>query len=275
MPEADRSILYSALLSVLRPLAGVFLRFGMGYREFSELLKTAYVQAATEEYGVRQRPTNVARVAAMTGISRKEVRRIRAAVNSLPALVSRSAPVEVMHRWHTDQRFLDERGKPKALAWGENLGSFQDLVRCCGADLTPGSIRAELRRVGSISESADGMLVVRRRHVIPDQPDGRLLEGLVFGLRTIAETVAFNATAQNQSALRFQRVVHTRLVPSDCIAEAEAGISARLTRFSEEVDDYLADLELDPNEPPDTRTVGIGIGLYYHRQDEQGQHLGP
>ena len=74
--DIQRQIL-GAILLVLRPLAKALLRVGVGYREFSEIAKIAFVQTATEEYGLRGRPTNISRVAVMTGLTRKEVKRVR------------------------------------------------------------------------------------------------------------------------------------------------------------------------------------------------------
>ena len=66
-----------ALLVALKPIAKMLLRNGIGYREFAEIAKSAFVDVATSEYGLRGRPTNISRVAVMTGVTRKEVRRIR------------------------------------------------------------------------------------------------------------------------------------------------------------------------------------------------------
>ena len=65
------------LAGVLAPLARTLLRCGVSYTEFAELAKRAFIDAASKDYGVRNRPTNIARVAVMTGLSRKEVSRIR------------------------------------------------------------------------------------------------------------------------------------------------------------------------------------------------------
>ena len=64
--DIQRQIL-GAILLVMRPIARALLRVGVGYREFSEIAKTAFVETATKEYGLRGRPTNISRVAVMTG----------------------------------------------------------------------------------------------------------------------------------------------------------------------------------------------------------------
>ena len=61
----------------MRPIASLLMRCGMTWKEFAELCKTVFVEVASEEYGIRGRKTNVSRTAILTGMSRKEVKRLR------------------------------------------------------------------------------------------------------------------------------------------------------------------------------------------------------
>ena len=84
----------------------------MVFREFSDLAKAAFVQVATEEYGIRGRPTNISRVAVMTGLTRKEVKRIRD-LNvdfSKDFLTRRNPHAELLHYWNTDKDYSDLDG---------------------------------------------------------------------------------------------------------------------------------------------------------------------
>ena len=67
----------SASRRLLEPVVRLLLRSGITWKEFAEVAKTAFVQVATDEYGIRGRPTNLARVAILTGINRREVARQR------------------------------------------------------------------------------------------------------------------------------------------------------------------------------------------------------
>ncbi|MGA8203652.1 MAG: DUF6502 family protein, partial [Woeseiaceae bacterium] len=136
----ERQIL-GAILLVLRPLARALLRAGVGYREFSEIAKTAFVQTATENYGLRGRPTNISRVAVMTGLTRKEVRRIRDKTDaSEQTVVVKTTPIsEILHRWYTDEQFVDSNGRPKELAFDGDGTTFTALVRRFGGDVPPGA----------------------------------------------------------------------------------------------------------------------------------------
>ena len=53
------------------------MKCGMTWKEFSAISKSVFVETATDEYGIRGRPTNISRVSVLTGISRKEIKRRR------------------------------------------------------------------------------------------------------------------------------------------------------------------------------------------------------
>ena len=73
MSNDTKSLLQSVCRQILRPLASMLLKCGMTWKEFSDISKSVFVEAATEEFGIDGRPTNVSRVSILTGISRKEV----------------------------------------------------------------------------------------------------------------------------------------------------------------------------------------------------------
>jgi hypothetical protein len=181
----EQSRLRAALLGVLRPLAAMLLRFGIGYRDFAEVAKAAFVDAATAEFGVRGRPTNISRVAAMTGLTRKEVRRLRATAAAEPAPEPGTVPADVLHRWYTDPRYAGAAGVPRDLPFEGEVPSFAALVRECAGDLPAGAVRAELRRIGALVETPAGDLRATRRDVVPPSALDAMLEGFATGLRPV------------------------------------------------------------------------------------------
>ena len=130
MQNDIRSKIHSAILLVLRPIARALLSGGVGYREFSEIAKTAFVDVATKDFGIRGRPTNISRVAVMTGLTRKEVRRIREAANESSGRIDvKDTPIaQILHRWHTDAEFLTRDGEPLELPVSTTTTYFSTLL---------------------------------------------------------------------------------------------------------------------------------------------------
>jgi len=154
----------SILLKLLRPLARIFLHFGVSYREFCELSKAAFVGVASEDYGVHGRPTNASRIAAMTGLTRKEISRIRGKLESGEgAQTERRSPInEVLSAWCSADEFVDARGRPRRLPLKGERASFESLIAQYAGDIPEGAMRKELLRIDAI-ELADNKV-----RILPD-----------------------------------------------------------------------------------------------------------
>lgn len=249
----------------------MLLRFGVGYREFAEASKVAFVEIASEDFGNPGRPTNISRIAVMTGLSRKEVKAVKdwqsRGVDSNATLTHQ--PSEVLRRWYTSDRYCEPSGDPKTLDWDGGPGTFTELVRSCGTNLSPVAMRAELLRVGAVKQNDSGSLTVLRRYLIADSAKDRLTEGLQFGIRPLALTVARNVGTSGMDGLRFQRVVDSYSVPQERRPELEREVTARLKQFSEELDDLLSEVGRS-TEPGENSAVGVGL-FYFEDYDDSSQ----
>src|SRR5512143_88524 len=85
---------------VLEPVIRLMLRVGISWKEFSELSKAKFVEVATADFGIRGRPTNASRVAILTGIDRRDVRRLRLGVQATPAKGYQSKASQLLSAWH-------------------------------------------------------------------------------------------------------------------------------------------------------------------------------
>src|ERR1700743_2547853 len=77
MKSATTSQALAAARQWLRPAIYILLRCGVPWKEFAELAKSVYVEVATERFGKRGRPTNVSRLVVFTGLTRRDVRKMR------------------------------------------------------------------------------------------------------------------------------------------------------------------------------------------------------
>lgn len=262
MMASEPNVLHSVLVAMMRPIAAMLLRFGVGYRDFAEACKIAFVEAASDEFGVRGRPTNISRIALMTGLSRKEVRSVKDSQSRgdrVKTLLTHF-PAEVLRRWFTTERYCDSTGLPKPLVWDKDPDSFTELVRSCGSNLSPVAMRAELIRVGAVKQDDSGVLIALRRYFIADSAKDRLAEGIQFGIRPLALTIVKNVESVGLGALRFQRVVDSYSIPAERRAALELEINARLKQFSEEIDDLLSEVG---EEFQNGENSAVGVGLFY------------
>ncbi len=190
--------LNNVFFALLQPLARIFLRFGRGYREFSELSKAAFVAVAAEDYGVHGRPTNVSRIAAMTGLTRKEVSRLRKKLEDCKAMAGeRGTPLqEVISAWRMSDEFRGENGEPAVLPLTGKRGSFRSLVRQFAGDIPEGAMRKELQRVGAACISGETIELCPKRPGI-EEAEAELARELRAGPHALLVALAQDAAQHN------------------------------------------------------------------------------
>jgi len=260
-----RARLLHACYSFMVPVARFLLRSGISFTEFSEVARMAFVEVASRDYGLRGRTTNVSRVAAMTGISRKEVKRLRGLKHEYTDPRVELSPLsDVLQRWFADKAYLNAKGKPKALRMHGARASFSALVREGAGDLPAGAIRFELVRCGAIFEDSRGLLHAHRRTVIPVGQDEKLVSSMVFNLRALASTIAFNTgSADPQSLKRVEMFCESEAIPERVIGSTRPVLRERITEFFTGVDNFFAGLERA--ETGAGRRIGVGV--FYYEDD--------
>jgi len=263
--SSTRARLLRACYAFLLPFARLLLRSGISHTEFAEVSRVAFVSVARSDYGIRGRQTNDSRVSAMTGIGRKEVRRLRQIADRSPdtARVESNPLSQVLHRWYTDRAYLGRDGRPRRLRISGGRTSFTTLVKACAGDLPVGAIKVELVRTGSVVVDSRGRMRPTRRHIVPDALDERVIRGIVNSLRALATTIACNCSP-TQNVGRIERFVQSdHAFMEDDLDEIRGELRKRITQFTENIDDFLAGVERS-SEPPKKR---IGVGVYYYEDD--------
>jgi Family of unknown function (DUF6502) len=173
MSSAIQDRVISATGACLRPIARVLLRCGVSYRQFADMAKEAFIEEALSERDSRGRRANTSRVSVRTGISRKEVARLRdlekgdarrAETRSVGLAHYSGHAARVLQVWHSDARFVGESGEPSNLPYSGENGSFVSLVKIAGGDVPPGAVKAELLAAGAVVELESGALKALKRH---------------------------------------------------------------------------------------------------------------
>jgi len=248
---------------LLRPIASLLLKCGMTWKEFSAVSKSVFVQVATEEFGIRGRPTNVSRVSILTGISRKEVKRQRELVE-IPgtSVISKTTDAtRLLSGWHQDPKYCGADGEPLALPLNGAEPSFDSLFSTYGGDTPQQTLIKELRNAGSVELDANGCLLARSRYHMPVA----MTEGNIrfFGnnLYDHAQTLNNNVTRGPGTVPRFEGFAIDENVDPVAAADFKAFVDLRGQQFLEEVDAWLTRHRND-DKTNNSNSVRLGIGLY-------------
>lgn len=280
MTGAPQSRLLQAIYALLRPLARVLIRSGVTYAQFAELARLAFVQEAYLEQDGRGRSINASRVSVKTGISRKEVRRIREHQLHVTApplgqtFQHAATPAQVLHCWYSNPLYLDSAGVPRALPQSGPSPSFVELVRSVSGDVPPGAIKAELKQAGAIDELDDGTVRVLKRFYVPKDFDDRaaaIVSGMLFPM---AAGLAHNADPSRTADGFIQRIAFSRSLDEVEIINFRRWARVQSADFLESMNNWLAVHERAPvggSSGPQGPLVCVGV-FYYEgpSADEEG-----
>ena len=249
----------------------ILLRYGIGFSEFAESLKTVYVDVGSSEFGIRGRPTNISRVAVMTGLTRKEVRRLRTKIEGgEDTVVVKSTPItEILHRWHAEDEFLDSEGRPALLPFTGDRGSFSSLVKQFGGDVPAGAMRTELQRVGSVDVNDKGELSVKLRSFWPSDQTGKLESALVHHVYPLLSTVAHNTDPENESKVDAQYAAYSVNISPEDRPRVRRMCADRLPDIAESFDDLFIAYESRPDKQVSDSGTPVMVGLYYFEERDE------
>ena len=260
----------------MRPIARILLRYGISHREFAEIAKTAYVDVASSDFGLRGRPTNISRVAVMTGLTRKEVKRVRDRIVMGDRTISvKTTPIsDVLHHWHAQAEFTDVSGEPLDLPFAGEKGSFTSLVKAYGGDVPAGAMRTEMLRVGVVAQQENGDLKVLSRVMRPDSDHQRLITILVHGAYALLSNISHNTDPSAAGPKWPSRIAYTTAIDSSESGQLQRIAKDRITEFAESIDDVFMAYESLHNGSRETQKgapVAVGV-FYFEEQDENADY---
>lgn len=269
--------LSAAILRLLKPLVRILLRNGVSYGAFSDLAKRVFVDVARDEFGVEGRKQTDSRVSVITGLTRKEVARIKKldAPDDSGAAQEYNRAARVISGWLRDQRYLLADGTPAPLPFdgnGKNGGnggqvSFSELVKTYSGDMTARSILDELIRVGAVERDQDGKIRLLVSAYVPKGSDAGKLHILGSDVALLIGTIDHNLHNTEEQP-RFQRKVAYDNLPAEALPQLRKLANEYSQALLQEIDRYLAQQDRDVH--PDVQGAGrkhAGIGIYYFEED--------
>lgn len=188
-----------AVAKVLRPLARLAIDHGLQLPAVIDLLKKALVEEAMQTYALEgkegKKGSSDTRISLLTGVHRKDVRRLRTEAEqeqSIPLPMLPLAAV-VVARWISDPRFLntDQSARPLARTpkhRQEGLPDFTMLVAEVSKDVGARAVLDELIRLGAVDTGDDGLVRLKSHGFVPK-------DGLRESFHFLADNVSEHLSA--------------------------------------------------------------------------------
>ena len=273
-PETHgRDALYSAVMRLLRPLVRILLNRGVPYNMFAEIARWAYVEVAMKDFAIPGRKQTDSRVSVLTGLTRKDVARIKSLdkPEDRAAELSYNRAARVVSAWSREYPMEGTASGVAPLPM-EGKDGFADLVRRNSGDMPLRAVIDELLRIGAIRMREDtGEVELLNRHYVPPQGEKRKLVYLGDDVADLIATIGHNLDAKPSETM-FQRKVFYDNVPREHL-ESVRTLARR--RGEAAVDTLVRDLaahDRDANPKVDgTGRYRAVVGVYYYEEPFEDQ----
>jgi hypothetical protein len=219
----------------LSEFANHLIKCGITMVEFRAAAQTAFVQAALSTARLQNSRVNQSAVAAITGLTRTQVRALLRNPRERPPTVG-ARLLAVVSGWRSDPEFTDADGNPLRLPLAPGRHSFPALIKKYGRDVSRRALLSEMSRMGFVRQRSGSVSLHRIVATSPLQDMTRLLsQGLAHVIRrtpsgaaTVMNVITGEATyglpeGASQVLLRRRLVQGTRAFAADLQVSGEAG----------------------------------------------------
>jgi len=266
MSENFKATLLSAFRPLMRPLVRILVRNGVSYGEFSELLKSVFVDSAQDVLQLPDSRQSVSRIAITTGLTRLEVSRLLTQTDEdAEALLGRLSRVgRLLTGWHQDSDFTGPYGIPYEVQFEGPIGrrSFTELVRRYTSDVPADEMLDEMKRIGAVLDLGNGYYRVLIRLYIPSAADPAKFHAMSVAFTDLAKTLDQNLRPDEDQKIFERRVwAPNGITPTDAL-DFDLYVKDRGQQFLESLDDWLSTRETEAARSGAEQRVKVGVAMY-------------
>ncbi|HEX9757000.1 MAG TPA: DUF6502 family protein [Nitrospiria bacterium] len=266
MPQ---TLLSAAVTRLLGPLIRILLRYGIPFGTFADLAEKVYVDIAYKEFRLKGRAKSISRTSILTGLTRKEVKRIISLKDpekiELTEEFNRAA--RVISGWIRDPQFLNPAHEPLGLPLEGRGPTLAKLIKLYSGDVPVRAVLDELIRVGAIEKLANKQFKLLCRAYIPQTDKEGKFKILGTDVKDLITTIDHNLQTPPGHTF-FQRKVYYDNLPVEALKELRKKTNKRGQAFLEFFDRFLAQHDRDANPTiKGTQRKRAGIGIYYFEED--------
>jgi hypothetical protein len=266
--------LLRAVRRLLRPLVRLMMGGGITFPIVADLLRGLFVEVAATELLADTRARTDSRISLLTGVHRKEIRRLREMPrdsDAVPEVVTVSS--QIIARWLGTRAYLDGEGRPRPLprlAKPDSIESFEGLIASVTTDVRPRAVLDDWLSNGIISLDADDVVHLETAAFIPRSGGEEQLFYFARNLHDHVAAAAANISATGQPMFLDRSLHYDRLTPEAAsrlaVFAREAGIRALLEANRHALE--LVEGEVVPEGSAPIRRVNFGVYLYTDNDDD-------
>ncbi len=274
MTQSINHALSLAALRILRPLVRLLIRHGMAYGTFAELSRKVFVDEGFAEILESGKRPTISSVSALTGLTRKETKRLRETSDVDDELSAQrySRAIRVVSGWLGDQRFLTASGDPAVLPFEGNDASFSALVREYSGDIPPAAMLSVLETSGTLKMGEQGVELLARAYV-PNDTSIDKINILGTDVAELTAVIGHNIEAGVEDRW-FQRKVSNIAVRGDTLPLFRELSNRKSQELLEVYHAWLSTNEVPEKAQGQDKPWYVTVGIYYfeHKISEGESH---
>ena len=268
MADTKNRVLYAAIARVLRPLIHILIRNGISYGTFADLAKWLFVDVANREFAIEGRKQTISRISVITGLNRKEVKR----VSELPVPDDQASSerynraARVIAGWRRDKVYRDINGEPADLPLTGAGATFQSLVKKYSGDMPFRAVLDELIRVGAVERLDKNRVHLLARAYLPAGDESMKIHILGTDVAHLIASIQHNLDPDERGPFYQRKVMYDNL-PEDVLPAFRKLSSRSAQKLLEKLDAWLSERDRDSgHEVSGTGRNIAGLGIYYFEE---------
>jgi hypothetical protein len=267
--DAD-PLLLRAVAYLLRPLARLLIARGVTYPTLAELLKRVYLQVCVDDYSVPGHRLTDSRVSLLTGLHRKDVRRLREEpVDALEAPHMMTWGSRLVSLWLALPEYCDGAGEPRPLSRlssDDPAHSFESLAARVTRDIGARAILDELVRNHVARVDEDDRVHLEIKAFVPRADEHKKLHFFANNLHDHLTAAVHNLLGLTptlmERSVEVSGLSDAEMLALERLAERQ-GMNA-LVAVNESAQTLNA---VEAEAPADSGRGRIRFGVYFQRDD--------
>jgi hypothetical protein len=273
--EEQGIALIDALEAVLRPLLALFRNYGVSHSDLSQMLARLFVYDSAETLTREGRPTTVARLAIMNGMTRGEVEKHlsdRKASTTRRALKTSQlmTPAIVLSAWNTDSRFSTPYGAAIDLSLEKDgpRRSFANLVDAASPGADVEAVLDQLVAAGCVEIVEQNFVRCTNWAYIPAGVSVERIARIGSVMGALAGTFTHNLLESSDSSGYLERQVQSNYpVSEQGRLELRKWLVDQGTKFLVNIDAWMTENQ-KMLEGPSGRRAGVEIFMFDAKNED-------
>ena len=260
-----QTALIKAVKMLCRPLVRLLIEKGMTFPQFRELIKELYVDVADKQFSLDGKTPSDSRVFVLTGVHRKDIKRIRQnADQNIPTITSSaSLSGEIIARWSSMPEYLDNKEKPRELPKNtkDDQPSFEKLVSSVSKDVRPRVILEEWLRL-NIVRLKDDHVILNKSAFVANKEFKEMAYYLGHHIHDHMASCVSNILGEESPML--ERSVYYACLSENSIQQLRSIADKKGNELLQQLNKQAVKL-YDADKQNDDATYRMRLGVYWHQ----------